>query len=61
MYPGGAPISRDTLKRSMYSLMSTRSSEFAGSLNRNSLSALASSVLPTPYVAAVVTAVTAAG
>ncbi len=48
MYPGGAPMSRDTLNLSMYSLISTRSSELRGSLKRNSLSAFASSVLPTP-------------
>jgi hypothetical protein len=41
-------MSRLTEKRSMYSDMSRRNRELLGSLNRNSLRALASSVLPTP-------------
>jgi len=41
-------MSLETENRSIYSLMSRRKSEFCGSLNRNSASDFASSVLPTP-------------
>src|SRR5216110_1994704 len=47
MYPGGAPISRDTACFSMYSDMSMRTM-LCSSSNRNSASARAVSVLPTP-------------
>ncbi len=45
--PGGAPNSRETVCFSPYSLMSSEISAFSSS-NRNSASALASSVFPTP-------------
>src|SRR5215468_3191527 len=47
MYPGGAPTSRATECFSLYSLMSMRTTARSSS-KRNSASALASSVLPTP-------------
>src|SRR5262249_35121243 len=47
MYPGGAPTSRATVCLSLYSLMSMRMMARSSS-KRNSASALASSVLPTP-------------
>src|SRR6266540_270994 len=47
MYPGGAPIIRATACFSMYSDMSSRTSARSSS-NRNSASARAVSVLPTP-------------
>ena len=43
-------MSRETEKRSIYSLISRRKSEFCGSLNRKSAKDFASSVLPTPYI-----------
>lgn len=43
-------MSLDTEKRSIYSLISRRKSEFWGSLNRKSANDFASSVLPTPYI-----------
>ena len=48
-YPGGAPTKRETLCFSWYSLMSIRVI-IVSSSNRNSASALANSVLPTPVV-----------
>ena len=47
MYPGGAPMSRLTECFSMYSDMSIRTNDFSSS-KRNSASARASSVFPTP-------------
>ncbi len=47
MYPGGAPTSRETENFSPYSDMSMRTMACSSS-KRNSASALASSVLPTP-------------
>ena len=47
MYPGGAPTRRETVCRSWYSLMSSRTMARSSS-NMNSASARASSVLPTP-------------
>ncbi len=49
IYPGGAPISRETECLSWYSDISIRVIRFS-SLKRNSASALASSVFPTPVV-----------
>ena len=46
-YPGGAPINRETVCFSMYSLISIRAMAFASS-KRNSASDLARCVLPTP-------------
>ena len=48
-YPGGAPTKRETLCFSWYSLISIRVI-IVSSSKRNSASALASSVLPTPVV-----------
>ena len=47
MYPGGAPINRLTECFSMYSDMSMRTIDFSSS-NKNSASARANSVFPTP-------------